>query len=358
VKQVLTDHAYKPDLQAARALYAGIAAHRLSGTPVWPMLVAPPGSLKTELLGALSDFPGVHFVDQFTSKTFISGKMDDPGKPRQASPSLLKRIGAEGILVCPDFSTLLGGKQDSRESVFADLRRIYDGQLSKEFGTGENLEDHKWTGRITVAVAVTPAIDGYSGAFQSLGERFIMIRWPRADGPQAALIAMDQDTVTMRVALKAAVHGLINGLPALQPDVPSALKHQIAHLAEVIARGRTHVQRNTSKQIIELPQVESPTRLAQQFVQLSRGSALLSGRFTVEQADFDLVYRVALDCLRPARRSVLDTLAKRGSVSDLGIPGSTLQYALDDLEAVGLVKDRQLHPHAVSLLSDAGCYVN
>ena len=54
VREVLERHFYKPDVMGARVLYSGVAAHRLSGQPVWVMLVAPPGSLKTELLTALN----------------------------------------------------------------------------------------------------------------------------------------------------------------------------------------------------------------------------------------------------------------------------------------------------------------
>jgi hypothetical protein len=33
-------------------VFAAIAAHSLNGVPVWPMVVAPPGSGKTELIGS------------------------------------------------------------------------------------------------------------------------------------------------------------------------------------------------------------------------------------------------------------------------------------------------------------------
>jgi hypothetical protein len=58
---------YKPDLQAARILYAAVAAHKLDGTPVWPMIVAPPGSVKTELLNALDGLPLMHILDSLTA---------------------------------------------------------------------------------------------------------------------------------------------------------------------------------------------------------------------------------------------------------------------------------------------------
>src|SRR5579863_3653749 len=95
---VLREHHFRPDIQAARGLYAAVAAHRLPGQPVWPMLVAPPGSLKTELLQPLEVVSGVHLVDKLTPNTFLSGQISE-NRRGQPSPSLLHRIGSSGILI-------------------------------------------------------------------------------------------------------------------------------------------------------------------------------------------------------------------------------------------------------------------
>ena len=42
LQAVLHAHYHEPDLEAARVLYSAVAAHRLTGQPVWLMLVAPP----------------------------------------------------------------------------------------------------------------------------------------------------------------------------------------------------------------------------------------------------------------------------------------------------------------------------
>ena len=188
VERVMQQHFHEPDLQGARAVFAAVAAHRLAGQPVWPMIVAPPGSGKTETLDALQGLPHVHFIDSVTPNTFLSGQILQ--KKESRSPSLLKRIGS-GILICADFSTVLGMPTDKRATILADLRRIFDGHLRKEFGTSEASQE--WRGRITLAVATTPDVDSHWMIFQSLGERFVMIRWHRPDGRKAAIRAMNQD---------------------------------------------------------------------------------------------------------------------------------------------------------------------
>jgi hypothetical protein len=119
------------------------------------MYVAPPGSLKTEILTALDGLPGVRLVDQITRNTFISGQIDNPTKPRTRPSSLLHRVGSQGILIYPDFSTILSMKHENRACILADMRRIYDGRLSKEYGTSEAPTENTQQGRITFLVAAT-----------------------------------------------------------------------------------------------------------------------------------------------------------------------------------------------------------
>ena len=209
LQRVLLARFHEPDLEAVRVLYAAVAAHRLSGQPVWLMLVAPPGSMKTELLEALGGLPGVHLVDRLTPNSFLSGQV---GRSR-APASLLHRIGPDGILVFPDFSTVLSMSRDHRGAVLADMRRIFDGHLRRELGTAEHPAEREWRGRLTFLVAATPDVDRHYSIFQTLGERFVMVRWHRPGGTEAALRAMSQDRQRVRQELRDAVSALFDSLP-------------------------------------------------------------------------------------------------------------------------------------------------
>jgi hypothetical protein len=113
-------------------------------------------------------------------------------------------------------------------TILSQMRRIYDGRLSKEFGTSENTEERTWEGRITFAVACTGAIDAHYSIFQTLGERFIMVRWPRSGGIDVALAAMNQNNPLAKTDIKMAVHKLLGNLHKIEPVIPEGMQVRIA----------------------------------------------------------------------------------------------------------------------------------
>ncbi|MCC7495899.1 MAG: hypothetical protein IT204_26335 [Fimbriimonadaceae bacterium] len=349
---------HNPDLEVIRAVVAAFAAHKLNGQPVWLMLVGPPSSMKTTSFEGLKGLSDVHFIDSITPKTFISGQLEDPNKPNPKSPSFLHRAGADFKMVVGDFSTILSMSADKRDSILADLRRLYDGELSKEFGHTDNSGSHSWKGRITLFVAATPEVDNYKAIAQSLGERFITIRVPRPDG-EAARMAMDQDKSTINTALQKGYKELLESLPAIEPSVPDPLKDKLVSLAEFTVIARTHVQRNSKKEIDAIPYPEGSTRLAQQLTQLAKGSALLEHRSVVEETDYQLAVRIAFDSMPENRRTILKSLIAGQPVSSCGIPKTTLHYGTEELEVLGLLAKSnlgggRLSPQAIKLLTEAG----
>ena len=331
---------YEPDLETARVVYAAVAAHRLSGQPVWLMLVAPPGSMKTELLESLGGLPGVHLVDRLTPNSFLSGQVARARGPS----SLLHRIGPDGILVFPDFSTVLSMSRNHRGAVLADMRRVFDGALRRELGTAEHPTEREWRGRLTFLVAATPDVDRHYSIFQTLGERFVMVRWHRPGGTEAALRAMTQDRQRVRQELRNAVNALFESLPEQQPVLPEELQRRIAALAEFVVVARTHVPRDgRTKQILYVPEPEASTRLAQQLCQLAKGSALLARRETVTDEDVAIVQRAGMDCIPTTRRKIIEVLMRGKHPSGvllgsaLKMAWSTYTYAKADLISLGLV---------------------
>ena len=363
LKKTMEKHFFAPDLVAVRAVCAAVAAHRLKGAPVWIILKGPPSSGKS-FLEAFRALPHTHLIDQVTKATFLSGQMREVGQMKTSSASLLHRIGKDGLIIIPDFSTILGMRRDHRRSAVSDMRRIYDGSLRKEYGTGDRLDEREWEGRITFLVGATPSIEQHYSALGPLGERLVTVCWDRPGGDQkgvqAALVAMNQDSDAAKAEVQDAVQHLFDGLPELEPTLPAQLQERIAALAEFTCRARTHVPRDSyRKSIITVPEPEGSPRLAKQLAQLAKGSALLEGREQVNEEDLKLVQRVAFDCLPQNRLKILDHLIESCDSPGMmmlppDLPSTTLHYAEEELEALHVLNGASLSALSIRLLCDAG----
>ncbi len=348
VEQVILDNFHKPDIQAIMATLACAAAHRVREfPPAWPLLIAPPGSMKTALVEGLQGLPRVYFVDKVTPGTFISGQLDKHGR-RKKSASLLHRIGPDGVLICPDFSTMLSGNSQVRDDVFSQLRRIYDGHYSEKGSEDDPSGGTGWTGRLTYLAGVTPTVDEHQRAFGPLAERFIRIRWQRASGDEAGLSAMKQ-TEAVKNELREALHALL--LPFWQPQAIKAPELSytyelcLAKLGEFTVRARAHVPRDNNHKIDGTPQIESNTRLPQQQAQVARGWAAHMGHSEVGLEHIEVAERTAYDSIPPVRRAVIEAQRNGKSPHSLGIAKAVIQRAIEDLREVGIEDGQERFRH-------------
>jgi hypothetical protein len=344
VEEILRADYCDADALAVRVVCAAVAAHRITDfPPAWIMAVAPSGSLKTVVLESLAGLPSVHFVDEVTPQTFLSGKIDKPRAKRKRPASYLLRIGHEGILVACDFSTYLSMDRRAQGRILSQLRRIYDGHFTREFGSDESPGESEWRGRITMLAGVTPDIDSHYAVFRSLGERFTQVRWPRPDGIGSAMAAMEQTRDTAE-RLRQAIQRLLGPILSVVPKMPAPFvspdfERRISHLSELIAIGRTHVPRDRySREVSAMPCPEGNTRLPQELAQLARGSALLAGRGTVSEPDFAVMRRAAMDCLPMLRRTVLAAAFAGRSPYACGLAPVLTQRVVEDLETLGLLQ--------------------
>jgi hypothetical protein len=372
VENALRENFENPDREAAKLIFAAVASHRIvQYPPAWIMAIAPSGSIKTALLDTLQDLPSVHFVDEVTANTFLSGytgRQDESEKKKKrerkprAPASFLHRLGPESILIVADFSTVLAMDKRKRPVILAQLRRIYDGHFSREFGTGENLTESTWKGRLTLLAGVTPEVDKHFTLLQSLGERFVRVRWPRAGGVSAGLRALRQQS-SVAIQLRAAVRNLL--LPIFSqkaisaPEIAPAFESCVAHMGEFVALARALVSRTREKHELDSqPAPEGNTRLPQELAQIGRGWAVVEGSPEVTEAGMQLIRRAAFDCIPPARCVALQAFISGRSPYSADVPRVLVSRALEDLEMVGLAQKPQngharLSPLAIKLLRGA-----
>jgi hypothetical protein len=339
----LNEWYYKPDTEAlAIALAAATAHYGITGDPVWLFVVGPSSSGKTGIvINALSALPSTHDMGDLTSKTFIShydSKNKDSG--------FLHEMGESGILLFKDFTTILSKREDERNEITAQLREIYDGKFSRRTGVGGK---SLWRGKVTVIAAATPAIERAWMVKRELGERFVMVKWPRSGHDEMAMTAHRQRgqerTIGARVRDLTKQFCLDRQLAAATA-LPDKLARQLAALSSMTAVLRASVTRNSSgaREVIDIPCPEEPGRLMKVLALLCSSHAALFEHAEPNEEDVAIARRVALDSIPDLRRKMIESIPLGAKISraDLyrltGIPPSSILWAAQELEALGVVQ--------------------
>jgi hypothetical protein len=317
---------------------AVLVANRMDADPLWLFLVAPPSSGKTEIIRSLSDVPDVFLLSALTPQTFASGF-----ERKGVETSLLPKIAGKTV-VMKDFTTVLTMHRDARGEILAQLREIYDGQFSKQWGNGKALD---WSGKVGLLAGVTGVIDREYALGAILGERFLMYRVKSAPARTLAHRAIEQGNgweQDQRQELRRVVADYINTRLPVAPPTPEPIVGGIAALAEFTARARSPVffdQR--SKEIDLIPECEAPGRLAKQFILLARALAVVRQEPAVSLTTYATVMQVAQDTLPATRQVILQAvLATPGApTTDIATatdyPTSSARRYLQELAAVKLV---------------------
>jgi 5S rRNA maturation endonuclease (ribonuclease M5)/DNA-binding transcriptional ArsR family regulator len=339
-----------PDDLAIRFVLSVVIANRLSGDPLWAFIVGPSGSSKTEFVNPLTTLEFVRPLDQLTTNTFLSGK-----QKKDANASLLLQLPYGAILLIRDFSSILDMHREKRDEIFSQLRKIYDGHLARATGEGGESAYLSWTGKVGVLACCTPAIERYRSLSTTLGERFIYFYMQTADRLTIARTARVNRPALreMREELAQAVKRFFDGLSIPESvEMPDDIGDWIARVADFVAVARTGVERDSysaSKEILESPDPEIPSRLAQQLDVLTCAHAVLMGRNRVEPGDVELTRHVALASIPTTRRRIISLFAREGwrelttaeVANALDLPTNTIRRHLEDLTALGLLKRRE-----------------
>jgi hypothetical protein len=317
------------------------ASTALDGDPLWGMLIGPSSSGKTEALRALDTL--AEPIDEITAPALLSWTHGRRPQPT----GVLTRIGERGLVTVGDFSTVLAtSDRGGRDQLFALLRRVYDGQVTRDLGNAP--VPLRWSGRLTLLAACTPAIDNYASHADQLGPRWLYYRLAAASsaGKRAtsrkARLRAGQLANSRRQA--AQLTGRLVGAAqrkAGRVQLSGAAAEHLDDLAIVCCYGRAVVPRNAygRREIEGLAIVEEPPRLVAQLVLLARGLLALG---LEEAAAVALCRRAALDSMPAVRRGLLQVLADAEEVTvseaarRVGCHRHVARLALEELAAIGL----------------------
>ena len=305
------------------------------------MLIGPSSSGKTEAIRALDTL--AEPIDEVTAPALLSWTHGRKPQPT----GVLTRIGERGLVTVGDFSTVLAtSDRGGRDQLFALLRRVYDGQVTRDLGNAP--VPLRWSGRLTLLAACTPAIDNYASHADQLGPRWLYYRLASASsaGKRATsrkarlragqLASSRRQAAELTGRLVAAAHH-----KAASVQLSAAAAEHLDDLAIVCCYGRAVVPRNAygRREIEGLAIVEEPPRLVAQLVLLARGLLALE---LPEPAAVALCRRAALDSMPAVRRGLLQVLADADEVTvseaarRVGCHRHVARLALEELAAIGL----------------------
>ena len=317
------------DTDTIDAALAAAASERLTGDPLWLLVISGPGNAKTETVQALSG-AGARITSTIASEGALLSASPRKARAKTATGGLLRKIGDSGVLVIKDVTSILSADRNTRASVLAAIREIYDGRWERNVGSdgGQTLT---WTGRIVVVGAVTTAWDAAHAVVAAMGDRFVVIRADSNLGRARSgvrAIRNTGDEIAMRQELAAAVGGVIGHACLDEYQFSDAEVDQLVAAADIVTMARTGVERGYNGDIVDAHAPEMPTRFAKQLAQMVRGAVAIG---MTPQAGMRLAIRCARDSIPPLRRDILlDVAANPSSRSEdvrkrIGRPRMTIQ---------------------------------
>jgi len=325
-----------------------MAGNMMTGTPVWLMLIGPPGCGKTEMLKSLAR-TGIETVSSISGEAALLSGTRKKDIAKDATGGLLKVLGTNGCLVFMDFTSVLSKSREAVNELLGILRELFDRTWSRDIGAdGGRKMTH--TGRVCMLAAATPAIDRAGEVSKEMGERCLYYRWPETTGYQESMSAVqdiepDASELERQQLVEAMFAGL--GLTIKEPSKRRRLEswesHKIVTLAQLGAKCRSYVPRDRyTHQIVDVASPEIATRMAKELTQLYVGMEALGN--TQEEIWYAL-NKIALDSMTLSRRKVLEMVIEgRGHVKSEDIAGQiklskrTADQVLEDLDMLGVVR--------------------
>jgi hypothetical protein len=328
----------KYDTNVLDAVASAAAAEKLGGDPLWLIVISGSGNAKTETVQSLSG-AGAHAASTIASEGAL---LSATARGHGATGGLLHKIGARGLLVIKDLTSILAMDSKVRGVVLSALREVHDGRWERHVGLhgGRTLT---WAGRIVVVAACTTAWDEARKVVEAMGDRFVLVRSDsttgRVESARMAIGNTGREDV-MRAELAGAMGILIASADMSVRDLVDAERDRLIKLANVVTWARSGVERDYRGDVVNAHAPEMPTRFAKQLAQVVRGALSLG---MSDESAMRLAARCARDSLEPLRRDLLLDVAAHPSSSADEIrlrvirPLTTVKQNLVALQALRLL---------------------
>jgi hypothetical protein len=334
---------------------AAACDRKLPGDPLWLLVISASGGTKTEIVRNLQGNE-IYSLDSLTEHTLISGKIqtNEDGTSEPVG-GILPQIDGK-VVVIKDFTTILNKHREQRDEIFSQLRALYDGYIEYAFGNmKEPIRGHAKIGLIGACV---PAILMYQKFYVILGERFLSVRHRphRLNSAERALVNLGNEN-QMRDELSMLTEQFFKNIETKDIIEEPGMRQTILKIADAVAKLRTPVSMSIWQYDVKeamTPSIEYPTRLAKQLLKLAKLLALVRGKDRVEQAELNIIKRVARDSCIPNRIKILEITEpnkayKTREISEAtNIPLTTCWREMKEMEYLGLCTYKEAQTNADS----------
>lgn len=341
---------YLPDPTPLRMIIATTLSPFMDGSPVWLMLVASSGSGKTELLRCLRSIKRCHFISNLTENTLLSGSRSPSKGGVKKEVSLLYRIEKYGsVLIWPEFNTLLDERSEKKAAILSQLRSVYDGQLSKLTGLGDELN---WQGKISLIGACTEKFFTEMEYLDTAGPRFTIYTLPPLNDAQTKerlrVVKKNEHLFEKtQIELQEMVREFYDRKidEGIDPylDVPAEFDTIINDIAEMLGVSLTSVIRNFRGVITDVYGRPDGTRFYRSGRKLAQAMMLLEEDKQLTESDQKAIIKMMFDTIPRRRHMVLSIASQyeevntKGLAHRLHLPTDTVREILEEVNAIGMV---------------------
>lgn len=313
VNDVFRKWMHMPDEKRINVMLAVAISRKMTGKPLWLIIIGPSGDGKSEQAMACKDAETTYILHELTSRTLVSGnpKADD------LAPMINNKL-----VIVPDMAQMLTLEPTEKGRVWAQLRELYDGRAGRATGMGQ---DVKYDGlRITMLMCSTPTIDGQILIFQDLGTRELM--WRMIDGNEKSPddnelmdkvignIGMEE---IMAKEISSVVTSFIKTHSPKKMDISKGVLDKLKYYVNyvIFMRATAEIDGYTGE-LRNLVYPEKPTRLLLQFMKLYICLKSLDPHFSDQDA-LDIICHVAKSSVPPIRRKILDKMIEMNTESTM-----------------------------------------
>ena len=337
-KDLLKEHFVIDDWQAVDILLAMVLCHKVPHTEMlWLRLIGASGTGKTELLRAIQAVSYTEKAEHLTPAALRGGYVPK-GRRAKMEPMLLERVNGK-LLITKEFASILTAKKEDRTQVLGILRSVYDGSFDSDFG-GEQRHLHQES-HFDWIIGTTAYVDQQRQLEAQLGSRFVDLRWKTpVDGELLGkkAITNDKKLTAIREKLGAMLHLMAEMAEPCEGDTSF-----VPPLAVFASKYRTPLQRDArTREIMEVPEHESPARLAQAFARLTNGLAMLG-----VESPIPFIKRIALDTLPKTRAAFVKALMAgvrgRNELAEAcGVSQGAMTYIREEMRMLGFDENEPL----------------